>query len=635
MPLDEIKKSLYKDNHARSMGSHESDNFDPLHAESDSNPFVSQHEWQSQADAIKRKRKLIWKIVGGIFIFVIVLGGSWYGYGVWKKNSFLEDRVIVSIDGPQEADSNEIVQYDVTFTNNNRAALHDAEIYLEYAENFQPVDNVNLKYISKGSSKLYIGDIKPRSSETFQIKGTFYAPKDFQVYLRASLKYKVLNRESAYESKSQLGVNIATAPVVLDVVLPRESVDGDSVECVIDYKNLDVRSISEGQVKIEYPQGFQFTSATPSPSKGGNVWYIGTLEQNQGGKIRLQGKISGNPDQIRTFKIMIGRESEGGDFVVYNQRSLQMKMIAAAFSISQEMEMGAKNGIVLPGEELAYLVKFKNTSSIGMRNAIVTVELSGRVLDFSKLNAEKGSFDESKGLITWKASDVSQLAILEPGAEGQVRFKIPVKEMIPVEKDTDKNYVVRSVAKIDSADIPSSNESNKIIGSDILELKLGSKVLFETLGFYNDKNIQNSGPMPLQIGKETTYVMHWNITSVSNDIIDSKVSATLPSGVRWTGKVYPENEKISYDSRSNSIVWKIGTVEAGAGIIKPKREVSFQIGITPQSNQLNRTLILLNKSSFSGNDSFTSQSLILENNEKDTQLREDSKIDSSGYKVSG
>jgi hypothetical protein len=633
MSLDKLNKDIYNSpDHGELSHAHDTDAFDPLRADVEENPFVSEHEWQDQREAAKNRRKLIWKIVISVVATSTIIFGSWYLYGVWKKNSFHEDKVTVSIDGPQDADSTQLVKYTISYANNNRVTLRDAEVYLTYAENFQPVDNLNFKYLSPGTSKVYIGDLKPKQSGSIEMKGVFYAPKEFQVYVRANLRYKLSDSENFLEAKNQFGVNIATAPIVLDVVAPREATNGDSIECVIDYKNLDVRSVNEGQVRVEYPEGFQFVSATPAPSEGNSAWYVGTIEQNQGGKIRIQGKISGNPDQIRTLKVSLGKGG-GEGFIIYNQRSVQTKITKSAFAISQQVVLGSDGKTVKPGSKLSYIVKFKNTSDIGLRNAIVTVELSGRVLDFSELEAEDASLDESRGVITWKASDLPMLSNLEPGKEGQVKFTVPVKAIIPVENESDKNYVVRTVAKIDSEDIPTPIGSNKVIGTNILELKLGSKVIFETLGFYNDKNIQNSGPIPPKVGEETTFTLHWALTSVSNDLDNAVVTASLPSGVIWKGKIYPENENITYDNRSNAIVWNAGKVPAGSGISKSKREVSFQIGITPQSNQVDTDPVLLNASVLTAKDTFTNEDVRLEVLQKNSQLREDSKMDSSAYRV--
>ena len=259
--------------------------------------------------------------------------------------------------------------------------------------------------------------------------------------------------------------------------------------------------------------------------------------------------------------------------------------------------------------------------------------MRGDILDFSKLSVEKGSFDSVKGIITWKASDIPALSNIDPGAGGSVSFSIPVKLIIPVRSASDKDMVVKSVATIDSPDIPTPIDSNKIIGSNRLELRLATKVLLDVKGLYNDKQLKNSGPIPLKVGQETTFTVHWAVTSVSSDLSNASLVASLPSGTRWVGGISPSDSDIVYNDRTNQLIWSPGTVPAGAGILLPKKEVAFQIGVTPQSNQVDKALILVNKGTFSAVDTFSGKSINIDIPEKNTQLSEDSKVGYEGGKV--
>lgn len=636
MSLDELNKHLQSMDDSEDIHrQHDVDEYNPFgqaNTEGE-NPFLKEREWKEPQKGLTSKQKKILKIIGIIVSVLIVVGLGWWGWEKWKKDSFHEDRVVVSIDGPKDADSTQTVEYFIKYENNNRITLRDVEVVLTYAENFQPIDNVNLKYLSKSSSKVYVGDIKPGAKAEVPFKGIFYAPKDYQVYLRASMDYSVSGRSEKLHSSGQLGVNIDNSPLLLDVVAPREAADGDSVEYVIDYKNLDVRSLEDVQLRAEFPQGFQLVSSNPNTSEGDNVWYMGTLEANQGGKVRIQGKLSGSPDDGKTFKLSLGKMGDDGNFVVYNQRVVNTRMVVAALSIKQSLVNGAENGITKAGANLSYRINYENNSNIGMRNAIVTVEIDSKIVDYSKLSIDRGSFDESKKTISWKASDVPELINIQPKGKGELKFTVPVLEIIPVTGVQDKNFTVRTVAKIDSPDIPSVASENKIIGSSAMELKLGSKVIIETLGYYEDANVENSGPMPLEVGKETTYTMHWTIFNVSNELQDAVLTASIPSGYRWTGKTYPENEHVEFDSRTNIISWRVGGVNPGVGLLEPKREVSFQIGITPQSNQSGRSLTLLNPGTFKAKDGFTKEEINLQIPMKDMQLHEDVSIPPDGYKV--
>lgn len=634
MSLQELNKDLYKENGELVTGrTHEQSQYDPsISMQQTASPFDKEESWNKPQKGLSPKGKKVLWISIAVFLLIALIPGGFLGYKWWLKNAFHQDRVVVSFEGPKEADSTQLTKYIIHYKNENRVTLKNAEIKLSYAENFQPTDNLNLKSLGPTASKFFIGDIKPMSEGTVELKGIFYAPKDFPVYLRASLDFTPSNGGKVLSMENQIGVNITAAPVLLSASAPNNASDGDSVVYVIDYKNLDIRQMNNIQIKIDFPSGFEFKEAVPTASEKNSIWYLGNLESYQAGKITIKGKLKGNEGEAKDVVISLGHVGNDGKFIAYSKQELSTHMVMPVLAIRQYLD-GKTDGIVSAGEVLKYVVEFKNTGSLGLRDAIVTAKVEGKMLDFSKIDVEGGSYNGETNTITWKASDVPALSIINPKGGGQVRFFLPIKSIIPIENKLDKNFVIVSEAKIDSPDIPTPVDSNKIIGTSQLELKLASKVLFDTKAYYNDLVVKNTGPIPMITGQETTFSVHWLVSTVSNDIKGGRVVSSLPSGIRWVGKVIPEGEKISYNPRSNQIIWEVGDVESGRGILDRPREVIFQVGVKPQVNQVGQHVILLNKSSFSATDDFVLREIALEGEKKDTQLYEDPTVGSTNGKV--
>jgi len=174
---------------------------------------------------------------------------------------------------------------------------------------------------------------------------------------------------------------------------------------------------------------------------------------------------------------------------------------------------------------------------------------------------------------------------------------------------------------------------NKIVASNRVDLKLNSKVILGVGGYYDSPLISNSGPIPPTVGKETTYTIHLRAGNVSNDVTNAKTEIILPTGVVMTGKVYPEGASLDYNERTNSIIWNIGNMGVGEGIISPYRDVAFQIKINPSPDQAGNVVDLVKSVIFSGKDLFTGQELTVNAGGKDTILPEDVSIPGNGWKV--
>jgi uncharacterized repeat protein (TIGR01451 family) len=278
------------------------------------------------------------------------------------------------------------------------------------------------------------------------------------------------------------------------------------------------------------------------------------------------------------------------------------------------------------GDTLRFEINFKNIGSIGLKEAIVSEKLDSSVLDYASLEREGGFFDQNNKTLTFKASDHPVLRSLSPGEGGTIKFSIRVKGVIPVSSANDKNFVISTLAKIDSPDVPTPISMNKIVAGNKMDIKLNSKLILDVKGYYSDAEIPNSGPIPPKVNEETSFTIHWVAANVSNDVTGARVEAVLPTGVLMTGKTFPDSAKISYNERTNSLIWEIGNMAAGAGILSEKKEVKFQVKMKPSPDQIGREAPILGKSTFTAKDSFTGEDLRFETDAKNTQLREDASV---------
>ncbi|HBP00647.1 MAG: hypothetical protein UY41_C0048G0002 [Candidatus Moranbacteria bacterium GW2011_GWE1_49_15] len=636
MSLEDINKELY-DKDAQ-PAKEEAGTGSPWGAaengSSDQQAFQREDVWQKQQKGLTEQGKKKLKVALAVLGAIILLAGAITAFVVIRKNAFQEDRVEIVFDGPKDAESMEKVSYVISVRNGNRAKLGNVELVFNYSENFLPSEtgNEGLRILSSGSSTIAVGEIGARQEKKIILEGAFYAPEDAPVYIKAKALYSPGSYTTRYELENQIGINIKSSPVFVDLTAPVSAMDGDNLSYVIDYKNLDVKPLENAQVRAIYPNGFEFVSAEPKPSEGSNVWHLGTFPAGGTGKIIIQGRITGSKGESKTVQALIGKIGPDGSVLAYNKREKVTAMTQSPLSVYQAA-VNVEDGILDPGEEIRYVVRYKNSGDSLLRNVVINVELKSRVLDISKMRIAKGYYDSKSGMITWKSSEIPELANMPIGFEGEVAFSVPVLEILPVAGESDKNYSVYSVAKMDSTDILDPEGKNKVIMSNALDLKVNTKALLSVNGYRQDANIENFGPMPMMIGSETSFVVRWDLANVSNDISGAKVVASLPSGVKWTGKIYPTGEKISYDIRTNEIVWEIGDVPAGKGILNSKKSVAFQVSVVPQPNQVNQELRLINPSKLTAKDNFTESVITVEEKEKTTRLTEDKSIIPAHYKV--
>jgi len=623
MSLFDIEKELYKKDTDRDLSKHAESEFDArsILAEPGNEKFSGEDAWEKKRKGLGKEQKKAIKY-GIIFLAAILLiaAVSLIVYKL-KQSSFSENRVVVAINGPNEAQSGKDVIYEIEYKNENRASLKEAKLNINFPENFKPENNPN--FISEGPSngRFELGEIKGGGGGTVAFRGKVFSPKGSLIYIKADFSYTPSNFNSQFVAKDQLGINIISFPVTVEILSPQNLASGDELEYLISYKNTSESDFENMKVKVSYPEGFTLSKTNPAISEGDGTWYIGHLSVGQEGKISISGKLEGSRGDVRVLRVELGSSEEGG-FVSYNQESASTKIEASPLSVFQTIN-GLNNYVARPGEELTYEITYRNDGNVGLRDVIVTEKIESSIIDFSSLTMKKGAYSSSDNTITWKASDFSELGNLLPGKEGKISFSVRVKDVIPMTNSNDKNFVISSVAKIDSPDIQTPIESNKIIAGNKIDVKLKTKLGLSVKGYYEDSKIKNTGPIPPVVDSETTYTIHWSVMNVSNDIANARVETILPTGVTMTGVKSPEDSNLTYNERTNTLVWQIGNLPAGTGIITPEKEIAFQVKIKPTINQANKVVTLVGASTLSAHDSFVDEDLSVKAVEKTNELRED------------
>jgi hypothetical protein len=642
MSLNNIEQELYKreDDQAQNRQA-EYSRIKPV--ESEENPFApgsfkaedvdKSAIWIKEDEEKKRKRKKVKKIILIGAGAALVLSGLVWAVMFVKKSAFSEDDVKVQVSGPEQAQSGETVTFEISYENQNRVSLRDAVLHIGYSENFKPEGNLGFEGGGPNASRYNIGTIDSKKSGKISFRGKVYGTKNIMTYLEVKLDYSSSNFSSTFESAGRAGIMITSSPLAIEIISPQNVSSGGAVTIVAKFQNNSEETFKDLKVKIEYPRDFSYSSAEPLPTRGNNIWYLGDLEGGRKSEVRAMGAVNGEINEIKRFKVSLGEFSGNDqDFVAYNEAEGSIKIVGSAITIKQTVNEQADKTNVNAGDMLTLSIKYKNTSQIPLKDVILTEEIKSPILDYEKLKMQdnQGNFDFASSMVSWNGSQISGLKNLMPGQEGEVHFTVPVKASIPVQSSNDKSFSFNAIARMDSPDIPTSEGSNKIIAGNEVSVKLNSKLLLSETGFYNDPEIANTGPLPLQVGQETTFTMRVKTGSVSNDVTNAAVVVTLAPGVKWKNNFLPKDSNVSFNDRTSELTWNIGTMPAGMGVITGQKELIFQIGIIPSQVQAGSYPLLFKKTVFAADDSFTKQKISAELGEKTSDLTEDISVGSQG-----
>lgn len=413
--------------------------------------------------------------------------------------------------------------------------------------------------------------------------------------LSAKFTYKYSNFNSEFAQQQAVNFRLTASNVAVEISGPVNITNAQIGLFAVKYKNNSADEIKGARIKLIFPAGFNFASATPAPDLGDNIWNIGNMPKNGEGAIEFLGSFKdAAAGESKTFLAELLVLGKNGDYFLQSQSNFTASLSSLPLLVSQSLPPQETDNVYKPGDTLAIAVSFQNNGNTAANGVNIVAALDGKVLDLSTLKSEGGQISGST--ITWNAAGVRQLESLQPSESGTVSFSVRIKN--PAAKDSSKNLTASSSVKI------KANEYQTYFPGNDLSVKISSPAALSKALRYV------SGSLPPSVGKNTLYKASLTLANSSNDFTDGLLTAFVVSGTGGfvQGSVNAaEANRVDYDSSTNKLTWKVGGLSAHAGKFNPPRVLEFGLNFTPSASQVGDSPILLKDIRFSGKDSFTGE----------------------------
>ena len=518
-------------------------------------------------------------IIISIIVIFLVLGGL--GFWYWNQNPYSKEILKVEILGPAEADFAEEIEYTVKYKNNGNVRLEEPRLIFEYPEN-TIAGGTFIRRREIGPEEL--GDIYPGDEKTYAFKGRLFGKEGDLKTAKAWISYQPKNLSARYESKTSFTTKIKTIALTFDFDLPSRIEANKDFEFSINYYSILDYPLSDLTVKADYPDGFEFIRSDPD-SLSKNEWDIAILNKAEGGRVDIKGKIAAELGEHKVFKASLGFWRDG-EFILLKEITKGVEITEPSISIFQEINNQTDYTASL-GNMLHYEVYFRNIGEEPFKNLFLVVRLDGAGFDFDSIKAPSGQFEPGDNTIVWDGKNISKLNFLEQGEEGKIEFWVELKDDWAISNSAQKNAFIKNTVLISKM-------------KEEFETKVNSKLVLEQ---------KTLASRELEAGKETIYTINWQAKNYLNDVKNVKVRAVLPPNVRLTGEISPEEQSsnFTFDSQSREIVWMVGDMEAGKGVISDSPVISFEIAVIPSPAQKGSKAVLIESGKITGEDIWTAR----------------------------
>lgn len=544
----------------------------------------------------KRRRYRLFILAGSFLIFILAaLATSVYLY--FGGNQISNANIALTLEGPALIGGGEVLPISVTVANNNSVPIESATLILKYPDGTRSAeDNPRNLY----EERIPVEDIAPGQVQNIPVRVTAFGEEGQQRVIDATIEYRINGSNGMfYKDAEPLRFQISSSPLVLRVDAIEKVASGQTVEVTLTAESNASTPLSNILITADYPTGFRFEGADPEPVYGQNVWRIRELQPGGTETITLEGVVTGLTEETFRINLEAGPASSENQYIVgatladvYADFTIERPFIDVGVDINNQ----GSNVVLSPNDQSTVDVEVTNTLDETVYDMAIEVTPSGNALSGESIQSRQGFYDSNRGTVRWETANNGSLGRVLPGETRRVTFTI-----VPGDVGATASFVLD--VDVFARRVNESSAQETLVGTTKAEGRFESVA---TLGSQVGRNVGrfgDSGPTPPKVGEMTTYTLTVVAEAGENDMTNAVVETSLPVYVDWIDS-YEAPGTVTYNSVNKTLEWNIGNIPAGE-----RRELLYQVAITPSTSQVGRAPTLMNTQRLRATDRFTGSDL--------------------------
>jgi len=567
-----------------------------------------------------------------IIFFVLALMYASYMFFA-GGNTVSNNNIEIAVLGNTFTAGGEELPLQVEIINKNNSALELADLLIEYPKSSSGDLNGETERMRESLGNIPSGGIRNEN-----IKVVLFGEQGSIRPIKISLEYRVTGSNAIFVKEKSYEVSISSAPIDLSIDAPTEVSPNQDIVLNIKSTLNATKSVSNMLIKLDYPVGFQFESATPAPSFGNNVWNLGDLTQGAETNISVVGKmIEVSDGEEKTFHVFSGSQSSSDKSmigIVFNSLghmvSIKKPFIEAKLIVNgvYQRQYAVDSNTTISGN-----IIWTNNLETRVDELEIRAKIYGNALNRKTVNAPTGHYNSSIDTIIWDKNSQHGFSSVNPGDTGSVSFSLSSLSLFSAQDSILSDPNINIEVSISGKQPLEGNEIKELKNSESKVIRIISNIGLLAKVLYYGGPFKNTGAIPPKVEKETTYTVVWKLSNTANNISNTRVTSSLPSWVRFVGPISPPSEDLIFNPSTREIIWNVGGVPKGTGIMGGEREVSFQIGFTPSLSQVDSMPTLINNTTLTGHDDFANVEVRVNKTSLSTMLLDDPSFSVSGARV--
>ena len=533
----------------------------------------------------------------------------------------------LNISSPQSRiASGEHVDFAINFENTSGSLLVDSSIALLLPESFiLDISSLSKNYPFSNTSKSFsVGDLHPGANGKITLSGWFYGEPEIQERITARLSYLQEKRDVREFKDATILQTPRGSLIKASINMPDSILSSGEIDFNINLSGEITDQIDSISLNISN-SNFKLSSHS-KPSQGlveKGVWIIPINEGQTSINAKMSGKLSYsvvNNQQTSTYTVT-------PKIVLQNKPFLQVPVTKSLGVVNPKMSLSGlwiSGQTAHPGDITKLKIKVQNTGHIKLVDGSISFDVPDQVDVVKLIDNNVGLYSNQTYTVT--AGHNAGLKSIGPGEIKEVILEIPIKNNIL----EGENIEIKIDPKLE-AQIPSMSGTKYNTQSSIPEVRVSTDLaLGGSLMYYTGDGEQiGRGPLPPQVGKQTTYWATISVKNTTNKLEYLQFIAELSDRAIWLDKSSVSHGKtLHYDSKTHSVTWSLPEMSTHdiAGIY-------MGIGYIPTPEDIGNTPVLIKHIATRGVDTFVDENIKKTLSSIDISLKGDQKAQKRGVAV--
>ena len=569
-----------------------------------------------------------------LIVFLSLAGGVWGYYNFMFESAGQKEGVSLSVSGPEKVIVGEDIVYSIRYSNPTDVELEDIEIKVVYPEDFSFIDSFP-EVKSDDNTFWKISRLGAKTNGMIEIKGKMIGEKKKKEIVLVNMTWSPENSEASF--RKEQAIETVVDDIGLDIEFDSELgvMAGQRSSMALSIRPQARNFLNNLILKIEPKENIEIIDIVgvvldEEAGAGGvsvvkvdeNVWRINGVDLEEF-SANIDFKVLNKINREESLDFVFEYDGAAGVAKPFFEKDVSFGVAQNDFNVSLILNGSTSEQGADFGDTLNYSLIYSNQGEIDVHDVVLMAVVDGDVLDWSSFKSKhKGVLRDDA--ISWTFKELPELKSVKSDAEGIIDFSVNIADLKDIKSKLSKvgKYEIDSYAQyilgFSGTSTPTELDDTK---SNEIKVKMNSDLtITEDIKYFNDDNIAvGLGPIPPQVGEETSYRVYWRLTNNLHKIAGLKVRTELPATTKWIKSFEPNIGNLKFDVSTNEVVWSIGDLP----VAEIDGVAEFDIGVTPSEENKGKVMVLLTGTTIIAQDKETDSKINITTSGKTTKLDDD------------